>query len=244
MFEIRPGRDDDKIQILELVQDVFGTEQAERAEKRWQWQWHDDPLLEKPGYNGVVAEWNGKIIGNLSCVPAGLHINGQPVSAYWYTDALVHWGHLRRAMKEQKRSGNSIGPDMSNGIAAAMLNHPAAGHKQLGKHVAGSMETIGLRIGFKPFSKMDSWARIISFTQPFEAVVGKPGAMLLGAVADLFVPLIPKPSLEVKALEGNFDDRFDALWLSAKQNTQPSLAVTVPPWIGAIASIQTLNTAY
>ncbi len=220
MFDIRPGSDSDKNQILDLIRDVFGTEQAERAERRWRWQWHEDPRLEKPGYRGVVAEWNGRVIGNLSSIPAGLHIAGQSVEAYWFADALVHWGHLRQALKERKRSGETGGPDLSGGIAAAMLNHPAAGSMQLGKHIAGTMETIGYRIGFKAVRETGSWARLISFRQPVESVTGRHLGALIGGVADLSIPKIPKPKLEVKPMEGDFDERFDELWARAKLEHQ------------------------
>jgi len=217
MFEIRAGREEDKGQILELIKDVFGEEQAERAARRWHWQWHEDPRLDKPGYRGVVAEWDGRIIGTLSGIPAGLHIAGQPVFASWFTDNIVHWGHLRRALKAQKRLGDSTGPDLSNGIAAAMLNHSAADYMQLGKHVTGPVEPTLYRIGFQAQKGTGSWARLVSFRQPLETVVGKYAGMLLAALADWVIPRIPQPSLPVEALAGDFDARFDGLWASAKQ---------------------------
>lgn len=217
MFEIRAGRESDKGQILELIKDVFGDDQAQRAERRWHWQWHEDPRLDEPGYKGVVAEWDGRVIGTLSSIPCGLHIAGQPVPAFWFTDNLVHWGHLRRALKERKRRGDSAGPDLSHGIAAAMLNHPAAGSTQLGKHVAGPMITISTRFGFTPLKGTDSWARLISFRQPIESVAGNYAGLLLAAVADLFIPRIPKPALDVATLAGDFDARFDGFWADAKR---------------------------
>lgn len=217
MFQIRAGQDNDKGQILELIKEVYGTEEAQRAERRWQWQWHEDPRLDGTGYKGVVAEWDGRVIGTLSSIPCGLYIEGKPVIASWFTDSIVHWGHLRRALREQKRRGTQPGPDLSGGIAAAMMNHPAAGDIQLGKHITGPMVAIGSKIGFVPLKDMGSWARLISFRQPLESLLGKYPAMLLAALADLFIPKIPKPTLEAINLEGDFDSRFDALWEKAKQ---------------------------
>ncbi len=220
MLDIRPGRDSDKNQILALFEDVFGIEQAERAARRWEWQWQDDPRLEKPGYRGVVADWNGLIIGSISCIPAGLHIEGQPVEAYWFVDTMVHWGHLRQAMRERKRSGATGWPDLSHGIAAAMLDHPAAGAIQLGKHLTSPMALIPYKIGCEDQKGTGSWARLISFRQPVKSVIGKPLGLLLGGTADLFIAKFPKPEREVATLEGDFDARFDDLWAKAKLDYQ------------------------
>ena len=217
MFEIRAGRESDKAEILELIKDVFGADQALRAERRWHWQWQEDPRLDRPGYQGVVAEWDGRVIGTLSSIPCGLYLAGQPVAASWFTDSVVHWGRLRRALREQKRRGEPAGPDLSGGIAAALMNHPAAGDIQLGKHITGPMVAIGSKIGFTPLKDMGSWARLISFRQPLESMLGKYAGMLLASVADLFITKIPKPSLAVTPLEGDFDPRFDELWASAKR---------------------------
>ncbi len=221
MLEIRAGRDSDKLQILALIKEIFGAEEAERAERRWHWQWQEDPRLGSPGYCGVVAEWNGQVIANLSCLPSGLHLAGQPVDAYWFADALAHWGSIRRVMRELKRAGEvDGGPDLSKGIAAAMLNHPAAGVAQLGKHLTDPMAVVAYKIGSTDQKDTGSWARIISFRQPMEKYVGKPLAQLLGWMADWVLPRIPKPNREARLLEGSFDERFDDLWEQAKRECQ------------------------
>ncbi len=103
MIEIRPGTDADRPQILARMAEVFGPEPAARAERLWDWQWHQDPRLPTPGYRGVVAEWRGQIIGNLATIPAGLHLGGEPVRAHWCVEVLTHWGLMRQALREQRR---------------------------------------------------------------------------------------------------------------------------------------------
>jgi hypothetical protein len=213
MLEIRAGRDTDKGAILGLIKEVFGNEEAERAERRWHWQWHEDPRLGSPGYRGVVAEWNGQVIANLSCLSSGLHLQGEPVDAYWFADALAHWGSIRRAMREMKRAGVvEGGPDLSKGIAAAMLNHPAAGVAQLGKHLTDPMAVVAYKIGSTDQKDTGSWSRILSFRQPLENYIGKLWAGLLGWCADWVLPRLPPLKKEVRRLEGSFDERFDVLW--------------------------------
>ncbi len=217
MFEIRPGRESDRPQILELIRQVFGQAQAKRAERRWQWQWQDDPRLAEPGYHGMVAEWNGRVIANLSGIPAGLYLDGQPVEAWWYADVLVHWGSVRRALREQKRSGGGqTGPRLAKGIATAMLDHPAAGRIQMGKHLTDAMQVVGYQANFTDQPQTGSWSRLVSFRQPLERFVGCVPARALGWLGDLAIPRIQRPALPVTVLEGVFDARFDRLWEQAK----------------------------
>ena len=216
VITLRPGSDADRAQILARTEEVFGAEAARRSERLWAWQWHGDPRLGRPGYRGIVAEWRGQIIATLATIPAGLHIRGVPTEAWWQADALVHWGLTRQALRDAKRERDRpLGveqPDLSRGIAAALLDHPAAGPIQLGKHVADAMRTIGLRIGFVPQAHSGSRHRRVSLRHPMARRIGDGLARPLAAVIDLALPRIPRPRLPVAPLEGPFDHRFDTLW--------------------------------
>jgi hypothetical protein len=216
MIEIRPGTEADRPQILARTQEVFGAEPARRAERLWDWQWHEDPRLPSPGYRGVVAEWDGRIIGVLSTIPAGLHIGGQPVQAWWFVDVLVHWGLTRQALREQRRTAGGGSTDLSGGIAAALFDHPAAGPIQLGKHIADAMMAIGHRLGFAYLTDTGSLQRRVSTRHPLGRLLGTALGDLTGAVADLALPPIPRPTLPVRLHEGPFDRRFDSLWESLR----------------------------
>jgi hypothetical protein len=216
MIDIRPGTDADKGQILERMEEVYGPEEAARAERRWEWQWQRDPRLEAPGYKGVVAEWRGRIIGTVSCLPAGLFIAGEPVRANWCVDMLVHWGMMRQALREHRRSSQGGGPDLAQGIAVAMLDHPAAGPIQLAKHIADQMMSIILRVGFEAKPDTANMTRRVSLQRPLAKVLGQPLGRLAARALDLALPAIPRPSLEVTAFGGHFDARFDRLWAHAK----------------------------
>ena len=216
MIEIRPGSDADRPQILERIEEVFGAEPARRAERLWGWQWEQDPRLTAPGYRGIVAEWAGQLIGNLSTIPAGLHIGGQPVQAWWTVDALVHWGLTRRALRAHKRAASAGGPDLSRGIAAALFDHPDAGPIQLAKHISDPMMAILERIAFQPQPDTASMHRRVSTRHLLGRALGTIMGDLAGAVADLTLPRIPRSMLPIEPLEGPFDPRFDALWDSVK----------------------------
>lgn len=212
MIEIRPGTEADRPQILARMEEVFGGGAARRAEHLWDWQWHQDPRLPSPGYRGVVADWDGRLIGVLSTIPAGLHIGGEPVQAWWFVDVLVHWGLTRQALREHRRAAAGGSTALSGGIAAALFDHPAAGPIQLGKHIADSMMTIGHRLGFTYLPDAGSLQRRVSTRYPVSRVLGTTIGGLLGAVADLALPAIPRPLLPVRVHEGRCDARFDRLW--------------------------------
>lgn len=214
MIEIRAGTEADRPQILARIDEVFGAGPARRAERLWDWQWHQDPRLPSPGYQGVVAQWRGQIIGNLSTIPAGLYIAGEPAQAWWFVDVLVHWGLTRQALREHRRAAPREVPDLSRGIAAALFDHPAAGPIQLGKHISDPMMTICHRVGFLDQRDTGTLHRRVSTRHSLGRVLGRPLGQLLGAVADLGLGPIPRPRLPARIHEGPFDAAFEALWRS------------------------------
>lgn len=217
MIQIRLGTEADKGQILERMEDVFGTDPARNAERLWEWQWNGDPRLDAPGYRGVVAEWEGRIIANLATIPAGLLIGGIPTPAWWFVDVLLHWGLTRQALRAQKRAGPSgDGPDLSRGVAAALYDHPAVGAIQMGKHVSDPSAAIAARIGFSTAAETGAQHRRISTRHPFGRALGRTLGDLTSSVVDLALGPSPRPGLPVERHDGPFDERFDRLWNSLK----------------------------
>jgi hypothetical protein len=217
MIEIRLARESDKGQILERMEEVYGAGPGRDAERLWDWQWHRDPRLASPGYRGVIAEWRGRVIGNLATIPAGLLIAGAPAQAWWFVDVLVHWGLTRRALREHKRAGVSVdGPDLSRGLAGALFDHPAAGPIQLGKHISDPMAAIANRLGFVAVPDTGGRHRRISTRYRLGRALGATLGDLAGAVVDPALGPSPKPRLPVERHHGPFDTRFDALWTSVK----------------------------
>ncbi len=216
MIQVRPANDDDRQEILVRMDEVSGTAKRQRIERRWDWQWRQDPRLDVPGYRGVVVEWRDSIIASMSCVPAALYIAGAPVSANWIVDIFVHTRLTRQALRDARRGGGGLGPEFAKGIAAAMLDHPAAGSIQLGKHIADRMMAVGLTIGFVQSASILNYTRRVSVVRPVQKGLGKGLGLLLGSMADLAVSRFPRPALEAEPFHGDFDARFDRLWARAR----------------------------
>lgn len=212
MIEIRPGTDADRPQIITRLAEVFGPEPAARVDCLWDWQWHQDPRLPTPGYRGIVAAWRGKVIGTMATIPAGLHIGGEPVTAYWCVDCLVDPGLARQALREHRQQSTASGSDLSQGIGPALLDHPAAGPIQLVKHISEPGMRLLERTGFTAIPGSGSMHRRVSLRHTLRRGLGRPLGGLIGAVANLGLPLGPEPRLPLEVHAGSFDGRFDRLW--------------------------------
>lgn len=216
-FEIRKARETDRPEIIGLIRDVFGDEAANRANARWAWQWHADPKLEGRGYQGMVAVWEGELIASMATIPSGLYVDGKPLpDAVWFADALAHWSRVRKALRALRKSGptdESI--DLSQGLVGAILNHPECPRHHLGKHLTDPMLVVAYKVGTIDQPGTGSWARTVSLKALLARYLGRPLGWLLGTVADLFLPSIPRAQQPVETLEGPFDPRFDHLFQDA-----------------------------
>lgn len=216
-LEIRKARESDRPEIIGLIREVFGDEAADRADARWAWQWHEDPKLEEKGYVGMVVEWEGKLLASMATIPAGLFIDGKPYpDTVWFADALAHWGRVRKALRSLRSFGlKEAGIDLSSGLVGAILNHPECPQHHLGKHLTDPMLVVAYKVGSVDQPGVGSWARTVSLKVILGRYLGRPLGGLLGRVADLFLPAIPKPTQAVKSFEGPFDARFDELFQDA-----------------------------
>jgi hypothetical protein len=215
MIDIRTAREADRALLLEFMADAAGPDKAETLRRRWDWQWHQDPRLESPGYRGVVAVWDGRIIGNVALMPAGLYLSGAPVAADWLADVRIHWGLVRAALRAARRAGVPKRELFPEGLAAAMFNHPDPLPVQLGKHIGEAMMSIGYRVGFRDWPDAGNRMRRVSVRWPLQRAVGRYPGALLARVADLGLGPLPRARLPVAVHEGRFDALFHRLWRQA-----------------------------
>jgi hypothetical protein len=215
MIEIRTAQETDRPAVLELMASAAGPEKAETLRRRWDWQWHQDPRLDRPGYRGVVAVWDEKVVANVSFMPAGLYLSGDAVNADWLADVRVHWGLARAAIRAARRAGVPKRELFPDGLAAAMFDHPHPRPIQLGKHIGEAMMSIGHRVGFRELPGAGNRMRRVSLRWPLQRMLGRYPAAILVPVADLGLGPLPRPRLSVVEHDGPFDARFDRLWAQA-----------------------------
>lgn len=216
-IQVRAASELDKEALLAFMASSAGTEKAATLARRWHWQWHQDPRLRAPGYRGVVAIWEDKLVANLSCLPAALYIRGEQVDACWFADARVHWAWSRQALKAAARGGWRKQSMLPRGIMAALVDHPSTGEQQLGKHVAEAMMSVLYRCGFVDVADAGNRMRRVSLRAPLEQRLGRGTGALVSALADLAIRLPRRSTLQVRHFEGRFDARFDALWEQARR---------------------------
>ena len=216
-IRVRAATEGDKDALLAFMASSAGTAKVATLARRWHWQWHQDPRLAVPGYQGVVAVWDDKIIANLSCLPAALYIRGEQVNACWLADARVHWAWSRQALKAAARGGWRKQSLFPRGIMAALVDHPATGERQLGKHVAEAMMSVLYRCHFSDVADAGNRMRRVSLRAPLQQRLGRATGALVGGLTDLMIPLPRRSALPVKGFDGDFDARFDQLWEQARQ---------------------------
>jgi hypothetical protein len=216
-LDVRKATDADRPHILELIRKVLGEGAAERAERRWDWHWHQDPRLKSKGYQGLVVEWDGEMIASIAMVPAGLFVDGVLLpDAVWFTEALTHWGRLRRALRAARKDARLRGePESFKGPLSEILDHPLCPRQQLGKHLTRAMQVVAYRVGSVDQPGTGSWARNVSYQGLLGQVLGRPIGRPIGALLDFFAPEPSSPDLPVQLMEGRFDARFDALFENA-----------------------------
>ncbi len=209
MITVRAATDADKAGILALLTAIYGARHTARIEHLWDWQWRQDPRLPQPGYRGTVAEWQGRIIGNMGMMPAALYVDGRLIDACCGVDASVHPGWMREALRAQRREGE---PRRGNAVSADLLDHPTACPVIFGKLVSEPMQVVARKIGFRTVTGSGFMQRRVSYAPHIARFTGTAVARLLAAPADLILAGLPRGPASIETLEGDFDTRFDQLW--------------------------------
>ncbi len=221
MINLRTANDADKEKILQLFKATFGFRSATRAESIWHWRWSLDPRLEHPGYRGIVAEWQDRIIANAAFIPACLYLQGKPVSASWAVDVAVNSKDYRQALRDQRKRDRAAGnkyqrPDfLQDGLAATLMQHPSVDHTILTKHVSKQMVAVLLKINFHEIVSSGNQTRTVSYTPKLKKSLGKFLAPLVAWYPNKRLMQLPIVNSKIELLDGEFDRRFDTLWNSA-----------------------------
>jgi len=198
MLTAGPAREQDRGPIIELTRRTFGDDFAAQLDREWHWQWHADPRLAEPGYRGVVVREGERIVGTTALLPAGLHVAGVPVDAWWQVCTAVD-EHCRRrgvgALLQQRMEAHSI-----------LAKGPSEGALALFKSTGYQVVDFG---GY--------WTRTLDFKARLQRSTGGGVGGALGSLANAFIESVPEMPSGVTELSGDFDASFDALWESARK---------------------------
>jgi len=197
MLESGPSGEQDREQILALSRHAFGVEFALQREREWHWQWHQDPRLPEPGYRGIAVRDEERIVGTATLLPAGLYVAGAPVEAWWQVCTVVHADYRRRGI------GVRIQDELGSRVVLA---------KGLSEGALGMLKSSGYRL----LDTGGYWTRTLDFKARLQRSTGEGVGGALGSVANALLKGVPARSPRVVELEGEFDDRFDALWERAR----------------------------
>jgi len=95
MYEIRQARIDDWPLIQRFIDRCYGAEAPYKQEKRWRWQFVDNPYRAASGSSTSVwiALHEAKIAGQIAVQPGRMWIDGQAIPAGWIVDVMVDPDH-------------------------------------------------------------------------------------------------------------------------------------------------------
>ena len=80
---------DDEEELFRLYQDVFGLDLTEGSQKRWRWQYLENPATPRTGPQIWVAKDGDTLLGQYASMPVRLFWGGREVDASWGMDVFV-----------------------------------------------------------------------------------------------------------------------------------------------------------
>lgn len=96
---VNPYRPEHRPGLLSLWSKYFGDWSAERLEKRWTWQYNDNPFAASRQPRILVAEHEGNVVGHLAGIPVPLLVDNQRHFALATSGLVVHENHRWLAMR-------------------------------------------------------------------------------------------------------------------------------------------------
>lgn len=101
LVSVRSFVDSDKPRISELYAEAFGEEQRKRFERRWSWQFEENPAHALAPSQLWVAELDDRVVGHLASFPTRFQIAGSNEILYHDCDLLVAPEARRRGIGQR-----------------------------------------------------------------------------------------------------------------------------------------------
>ncbi|MFH1479451.1 MAG: GNAT family N-acetyltransferase [Candidatus Omnitrophota bacterium] len=209
-YLIRKYEERDKGQVISLYKKVFGEEAALGFERRWLWQFIDNPARKDTECSNVVAESESSIIGHMGFFPALLKVNEKNILCYWGSDLMVDPDHRKKGIA--KKLYGQLGCLGSPAAFLMGLSKVTEKIARLNKWEECKVDTASIRVlNFKAVKGF-----LLSAEKPY---VGPFGILfvlgiILGEALNLFKSLKHRrPSENINIFSpSSFDERFDEFW--------------------------------
>ena len=199
MIKVRLSNDSDRDAIIALAETVFGRDTALVLDREWTWRWREDPRLPAIGYNGLVADSKGRIVGSTALQPAGLWIDGRYLGGWWQVNTMVHPDFRRR------------------GIASLLNNQMPKDEVILGKDISAPMLVVLEKCGFQVVDTGGYWCKALNYAPRLSRLAGRFAGSILGGIANLTLKRLPAVSPKITPHNGDFDRQFNALWADVQK---------------------------
>jgi GNAT superfamily N-acetyltransferase len=89
VLSIEPRGTADADQLFRLYRDVFGEALTEASQRRWEWQYLENPATTAAGPEIWIAREDGRVLGQYASMPVRLWWGGREVRSSWGMDVFV-----------------------------------------------------------------------------------------------------------------------------------------------------------
>ena len=195
---------EDADEIFRLYQDVFGAAMTEASQRRWRWQYLDNPATAADGPEIWVAREGGQVLGQYASMPVRLWWGGREVRSSWGMDVFL------RAEARGRGLGARLFTAWSDHVEVA-----------LGLGLTPSSYGLFKKLAYRDVGPVPFFQKVMD---P-EAVAARRVGPSLGAAAGPVLGLAwnalhpeapPRDSgIEVRTVTG-FDAGYDTLWERAR----------------------------
>jgi len=194
----------DADEIFRLYQDVFGAPLTEASQRRWRWQYVDNPASGPEGPDIWVAREDGQVLGQYASMPVRLWWGGREVRSSWGMDVFLRAEARGRGLGARLFTAWSDSVDVALGLGLTPSSY-------------GLFKKLAYRdVGPVPFFQNVLDPKAVAVRR-LGGTLGTAAAPLLGLAWKTLHPETPAAAsgVLVRTVTG-FDAGYDTLWERAK----------------------------
>jgi GNAT superfamily N-acetyltransferase len=190
----------DADEIFRLYQGVFGAGLTEASQRRWRWQYIDNPATGPEGPEIWVAREDGQVLGQYASMPVRLWWGGREVRSSWGMDVFLRAEARGRGLGERLFTAWSDHVDVALGLGLTPSSY-------------GLFKKLGYRdVGPVPFFQKVLDPRAVA-ARRLGGPLGAAAGPVLGLALKTLHPEGPAPGRDIEVVTVNaFGAGYDTLW--------------------------------